>query len=73
MCSPGSGVREDETAPGLRDVLLGEVEAERATAAVQLLLAVSGPDRDRTYVVHSLAVVCLQQINPDVPQSLLAV
>ena len=37
---PGRGVGEHQPPPGLRDLLLGQVQAQGATPAAQLVLAI---------------------------------
>ena len=48
---PGGRVGEHQAPPGLRDLLLRHVEAERPTPAAELLLPVRTPHRDDAVVV----------------------
>ena len=69
----GSGVSEHQTPPGLRDLLLRHVEAERSTPAAELLLPVRTLHRDDAVVVLRPDGLGLQHVDPDIPQTLLTV
>ena len=70
---PGSFVSEHEAPARLCDLVLGQVKTKGATSAAQLVQAVRTPDTDCGGEVAGLHRVALQHVDPDVPQTLLAV
>ena len=69
---PGSCISEDKSPSWLCNFLLCHVKTQRSASTAQLVQTIRTFYWDRTNVIQSFAGLRLQNINPDVPKTLLA-